>query len=237
VLAAGRPDSPASAAALEQLCQAYWYPLYAFVRRRGHGEEEAKDLTQGFFQHLLEHEALRGVACDRGRFRSFLLAGIRNYLANEWDHARRQKRGGGAMVFSLDAEAPEARYRFEPVDDTTPEQCFERRWAHAVLRAVVARLEAEQDSAERRERYAVLRPFLLRQPQGEGYEDAARRLGLSVSATTSAIHRLRLRFRELFRAEIAHTVADPAEVDAEIRHLVQVLSQPEPVSEDGSAHA
>lgn len=233
VLAAVRPDSPEAAAALEQLCRAYWYPLYAFVRRRGHGEEEARDLTQGFFHHLLENDALRRVAPDRGRFRSFLLAGIRHYLANEWDHAQRRKRGGGVTTFSLDARNPEERYRLEPVDDSTPERFFERRWAHAVLRRVVARLEAEQDTAERRERFAVLQPFLLLQPHEEGYEAAAQRLGLSVSAVTSAIHRLRLRFRELFRTEIAQTVADPADVDAEIRHLVQVLSQPEPAPEAG----
>ncbi|MBX3733693.1 MAG: sigma-70 family RNA polymerase sigma factor [Verrucomicrobiae bacterium] len=234
VLAAGRPDSPDSAAALEALCVAYWYPLYAFVRRRGHGEEEARDLTQGFFQHLLQHEGLRHVARDRGRFRAFLLAGIRNFLANDWDHAHRQKRGGGATVFSLDAADPEDRYRLEPVDNSTPEQCFERRWAHTVLRRVIARMEGEQDTADRRLRFATLRPYLLRQPPGEGYAEAAERLGLSLSAVTSAIHRMRLRFREMFRAEIAHTVADPADVDAEIRHLIQALGQPEPPPENAT---
>ncbi|HMO64593.1 MAG TPA: sigma-70 family RNA polymerase sigma factor [Verrucomicrobiota bacterium] len=234
VLAAGRPDSPQAAAALEQLCRAYWYPLYAYARRRGQDEEDARDLTQSFFCDLLQREGLREVTRDRGRFRSFLLAGMKNHLANAWDHARRQKRGGGATVLSLDAEAPEERYRLEPVDDATPERLFERRWAHAVVEQVVRRLAAEQDDDARRERFAVLRPFLLRQPQETGYEAAAQRLGLSVPAVTSAIHRLRLRFRELFRAEIAHTVADPAEVDEEIRHLVQVLSQPEPAPHDAT---
>ncbi len=235
VLAARGPGSPAATTALEQLCRAYWYPLYAFVRRRGHDEEDAKDLTQGFFSRLLEHGSLESVDREKGRFRSFLLAGMRHYLANEWDRVQSRKRGGGTVQFSLDAEAPEDRYGLEPVDEVTPERLFERRWAHAVLGQVVARLEAEQDDAERRERFAALQPFLLRQPQATGYEAVAHQLGLSVPAVTSAIHRLRLRFRELFRSEIAHTVSTPAQVDAEIRYLVQVLSEPEP--EDTSVRA
>jgi RNA polymerase sigma-70 factor (ECF subfamily) len=236
VLAAGCPDSPQSAAALEQLCRAYWHPLYAYVRRRGYNEDEAKDLTQSFFGDLLQREGLRQATQDRGRFRSFLLAGMKNHLANAWDHAHRQKRGGEAVVFSLDAEDPEDGNQFEPMEHETPESVFERRWAHTLVAHVVRRLEEEQGDDVRRQRFEVLRPFLLRQRIEAGYDNAARQLGMSHSAITSAIHRMRLRFRELFRSEIARTLADPAEVDAEIRHLVQVLSQCEPAQES-AAHA
>lgn len=228
VLAAGRPDSPEAAAALEHLCQAYWYPLYAFVRRRGHTEEDAKDLTQGFFCQLLARRSLQGLDPAHGRFRAFLLASIKHHLANDRDRARTQKRGGGIPTFSIDLQDPETCYAADLADDETPEHLFDRRWAHAVVAQVLSSLRAEQTDPERLRRFEVLHPFLLGEPHGLKYQDTARQLGLTVSAVTSALHRLRIRFREIFRSEIAQTVADPAEVDAEIRYLVQALLSPPP---------
>jgi RNA polymerase sigma-70 factor (ECF subfamily) len=223
VLTAGNSQAPGAGVALETLCQAYWFPLYAYVRRQGAASEEAQDLTQAFFEHLLEKKALRTVHPGKGKFRSFLLASLNNFLNNERDKARRLKRGGGAQMLSLDSTAMEERYESSLVHGESPEKLFERRWAQAVVEQVAARMEAEFAAAGQADRFRVLKDFLMGDPRNASYEEAAGKLGMSVSAVTSAIHRLRARFRELFRAEIANTVDGPDEVNEEIRHLAAAL--------------
>jgi RNA polymerase sigma-70 factor (ECF subfamily) len=224
VVLAGETDSPGSAAALEGLCQAYWYPLYAFVRRQGHDAEEAQDLTQAFFADLLKKRFLHAVDREKGKFRAYLLARLKNFLANEWTYQRRQKRGGGQAPFSLDEAAAEGRYGEEPRDNTTPEILFERRWAQTVLDQVFNRLAAEYQGLEQAARFAELKHFLIDAREASSYAEAASRLAMSENAVKSAIHRLRRRYRELFREEIAATVATSEEVDEEIRYLFSVLS-------------
>lgn len=219
VLRAGDSRSPEAAAAMERLCRMYWYPLYVFVRRKGHGHEDASDLTQAFFARFLERDYLRSVDSSLGRFRTFLLTSMTHFLANEWDKSQARRRGGGCRMISLEAAADE-RYRLEPVDNATPETIFERRWAQTVMSVVLDRLAIEMDE----KRFEVLKEFLLADKGAVSYDQAAGRLGLSVSAVTSAIHRMRGRFRALVVEEIAHTVAAPDAVEAELRHLLTVLS-------------
>jgi RNA polymerase sigma-70 factor (ECF subfamily) len=221
VLRAGKP-SAAQAIALEQLCAAYWYPIYAFVRKRGYDAHEAQDLTQEFFSRLLKDGSFRAVHPSKGRFRSFLLACLRHFLANEWNRAQRQKRGGGAIVFSLDEEEAEHRYHLEPIDERSPESIFDRRWAEAVLGQVINRLRAEVDG-DGAPRFDELKAFLLYDNEAGSHAQTAARLGLSESAVKSAIYRMRQRYAELFRQEIAKTVADPSEIDEEIRYLFTAL--------------
>lgn len=225
VLRAGRIGSAESSEALEKLCRAYWFPLYAFARREGCSPETAQDLTQDFFCRLLARNTLQMADPARGRFRSFLLASFKNLLANEWKRTQRQKRGGGQEAFSLDQLAAEERYRVEPVDDLTPEKLFERRWAEALLARVLERLQAEcdGDGPERARRFAVVKVFLLDDKGTLPLAEAAQQLGLSVVATKGLVHRLRARYRDIFREEIEHTVASPDEVEDEIRHLFQAL--------------
>ncbi len=221
---AGQSESPQSAAALERLCRSYWYPLYAFVRRRGYDADTAQDLTQGFFEKLLEKNYLGAADAARGRFRTFLLTSLNRFLANEWDKSQRHKRGGGCTFLSLDDEATaEARYRAEPVSPATPESVFDQRWAQAVLEVVFARLRQEWAGAEAAARFEHLKGFLL---PGEGtcsYPESAARLGLTEVAVRSAVSRLRQRFRALMREEIAHTVSSVSEIDEEIRYLFEAL--------------
>jgi RNA polymerase sigma-70 factor (ECF subfamily) len=223
VLAAGDSQSPQTTPALEKLCRAYWYPLYGHVRRQGFDAHEAQDLTQAFFTFLLEKRTLGKVDPMKGKFRSFLLASLNNFLNNERDKAQRIKRGGGAEIISLDAEPAEQRYLTEPGHGETPERIFERRWAAAVVEQVAQNLTAEFAAAGLGQRFEVLREFLMGEPRGASYEDAAGQLGMSVSAVTSAIYRMRQRFRELFRMEIANTVGAPEEIDDEIRYLLAAL--------------
>jgi RNA polymerase sigma factor (sigma-70 family) len=224
VLTAADSRAPRGTEALETLCRAYWFPLYAFVRRQGHGPTEAQDLTQDFFAHLLSSDALSSVDPSKGRFRSFLLASLRNLLANEWRHGQRQKRGGGANVFSLDAVEAEERYRLEPADGATPESIYERKWAEALLERVLARLRDECDASGRTQRFDTLKVFLLEDKGTLSLADAASCLGLTVVAVKGVIHRLRQRYREIFREEVAHTVERVEEVDEEIRHLLNALA-------------
>jgi RNA polymerase sigma-70 factor (ECF subfamily) len=223
VLRAGQGASPQSHEALEALCRVYWYPLYSFIRRQGHGPEEAQDLTQEFFSQLLARNALALADPAKGRFRSFLLASLKNLLANEWKRGRRQKRGGGATAFSLDAVAAEERFSLEPADSSTPETIYERRWAEALLDRVLTRLHHECDASGRTERFETLKGFLLDDRGTTSLADAATRLGLSVVAVKGVVHRLRRRCREIFREEVAHTVERPEEVDGEIRQLLNAL--------------
>lgn len=210
--------------ALEDLCAAYWRPVYAYVRRWGHGPEDACDLTQGFFERLLEKNWIGRARKDRGRFRTFLLAALKAFLAGEYDKATALKRGGGATVVSMDAEDAEREYRLEPADGLSPDVLYDRRWAELVLQRVLQRLEAEFDHGGRGGRFTVLKVFLVEDRGDTSYAEAASALGLSEAAVKSGIHRLRSRYADLVREEIGQTVAQASEVDEEITHLLEVIS-------------
>lgn len=225
VAAAARSGSPESRAALESLCRSYWYPLYAYTRRRGYGPEDAQDLTQEFFHQFLASDWIGRAEPTRGRFRSFLLRGLQNLLANEWQKRQRLKRGAGNDMISLDAFTAEERYHLEPADDSTADKLFERRWAMTLLQRVIERLQAEQASAGNAERFVALREVLLGEPDNEGYSGLARRLGWTESALKTSVHRLRQRYRELLREEVARTVGDPNEVRDELCHLLRVVAR------------
>lgn len=205
---------------MERLCLSYWYPLYVFVRRKGNSHEDASDLTQAFFAKFLAKRYLKSVDASLGKFRTFLLTSMTHFLANEWDKTQAQRRGGGARVLSLDEAAADRRYQSEQVDHTTPETLFERRWAQAVMSVVLDRLAVETEE----KRFEILKGFLLEEKGAVSYDEAAAQLGLSVSAITSAIHRMRARFRALLFEEVANTVDKPEEVEQELRHLLGALS-------------
>jgi DNA-directed RNA polymerase specialized sigma24 family protein len=225
VLATAGQDSPQAAAALEQLCRTYWYPLYAYVRRRGYGHEDAQDFTQGFLFQLLERHSLRRVGRDKGRFRSFLLAGLNYYLADQRDRANAQKRGAGQPTLSfLDGQEAQERYRLEAVDEESPDKLFERRWALTLLNQVLGGLQQEFRAAGKAELFTRLRLFLVAGDSEHTYAEIAPELGLTPEAFKMAVHRMRHRYYELFREEIAHTVADPAEVEEEMRYLCAVIA-------------
>ena len=219
VLNARAADSKKAKAALESLCRAYWYPLYAFVRRQGQSPHDAEDLIQGFFAQCIEKNYLHTADQQKGRFRSFLLVALKRFLANEWDRARTRKRGGDRQIISLDAEE---RYAAEPADSLTPDKLFERRWALTLLENVLEKLKAEQAAAGRLAIFSELQPVLT--SRGTPYTELAKRLGLTESAVKVAVHRLRQRYRELLEAEIADTVSSPAEIAEERRYLLRVLS-------------
>ncbi len=219
VLAARDPVQPDSREALSELCLTYWYPLYAFVRRRGHDSEEAQDLTQSFFLRLLEKDYLRVVDRAKGRFRSFLLAAFEHFLHNEYDRARARKRGGGQQPLSLDFSGAEGRYAIEPAHTETPDKLFERRWALTLLDCVLARLEQEWTDAGKGKVFERLRPCLLDEPESLPYTALAEELHISPAAVKMAVHRLRKRYRALLREEIARTVEEPEQVDDEITGL------------------
>lgn len=224
VLSARDPASSLSERALEELCRAYWGPLYAYLRRQGRSPHDAQDLTQEFFARLLHKDYLRAVDREKGRFRTFLLVALKRFLADESDRARARKRGGGVPCLSLDAEAAEHRYGAEPVDTLTPERLYERHWALALLDRTMARLRQEFVASGKAEEFAILKTFLTAERDAISYAEVAPQLGLSEGALRVAAHRLRRRYRDLFREEIAHTVADPTEIEEEIRHLMAVLS-------------
>jgi RNA polymerase sigma-70 factor (ECF subfamily) len=222
VLAAqGAEDSSLAQSALGKLCAAYWYPLYAFVRRTGKSAHDAQDLTQEFFARLLEKNWLADVDRDKGRFRSFLLTAMKHFLANEWDKTQAAKRGGGAPHLSLDAEDAEGRYTHEPADNATADKLYDRRWALAVLDAVLVKLEQEYASAGKAELYQALKPMITggKSP----YAEIAARFGIGEGTVKVSVHRLRERYRDLIRAEIAETVATAGEIDDELRHLLAAL--------------
>ena len=224
VLTAGRADTSRAQNALAKLCSTYWYPLYAYVRRRGYSAHDAQDLTQAFFAQLLERQSFTHADPNRGRFRSFLLGVMNHFLANEWTRAQAQKRGGGATLLPLQFETAETRYGHEPADTTTPEQNFERRWALALLEEVLRRLADEYKQEGRAELFAELNPCLVGERTAHPYAELAAKLGVNEGTVKSAVHRMRQRYRQLLREEIAHTVAEPGEVDTELRHLFMVLA-------------
>ena len=222
--AAGADSTPAARTALEKLCRVYWPPLYAFVRRSGHAPPDAQDLTQGFFLQLLKTNFLEAVEPGKGKFRSFLLASLKHYLANERDRARAQKRGGGAAPISIDEQDAEGRYRLEPADRMTPEKLYERRWALTVLDQVLVRLQAEYAASGRGAVFEKLKGELTSAAERPPHAETGRELGMTPGAVKVAAHRLRQRFGEMLRAEIAETVARPEDIEEEIQHLFQALS-------------
>jgi RNA polymerase sigma-70 factor (ECF subfamily) len=224
VLNAGDSSSPLAAEALEALCRIYWYPLYVYARRQGEDDATAKDLTQGFFARLLEKNYLAQVQRERGKFRSFLLASLKHFLADEWDKARAQKRGGGQPIISLDDPTREDRYRQEPAEALDAEKLYERRWTLTLLAQARARVRAEYQEAGKAELYDRLQALDSGDPNAPSYAEVAAGLGLTESAVKSAVFRMRQRYRELVREEVANTVDSPAEVDAEIRYLIGVIS-------------
>jgi RNA polymerase sigma-70 factor (ECF subfamily) len=221
VAQAGDPDAPAAREALAELCQAYWYPLYAFVRRRGSSPEQAEDLTQGFFADLLARGSIATADRARGRFRSFLLTALENYIANDRDAARRAKRGGGVRHVSIDFRDAEGRYLQEPAHEITPERLFDRRWATTLLDLVLDRLRRELAAEGKDALFARLKPSLMSAPRDEdpAYAEIGAALGMTDGAVRVAAHRLRKRYRALLLEAINRTVADPDQVDAEICEL------------------
>lgn len=224
VLSAGQHQSPEAARALETLCGAYWYPLFAYVRRTGRQVADAEDLTQAFFERLLEKDWLAEANRERGRFRSFLLGSLKHFLANEWDKGQARKRGGGCLVISLDAQTADRRLQMEPADAATPETAFDRRWALALLGVVLDRLGKEYAQGGKAALFEALKGSLEADRSEVSYVRLAEELALSEGAVRVAVHRLRRRYRELLREEIAQTVSSPHEVDEEWRHLLQALS-------------
>ena len=225
VLAAKDKSSPESAAALEALCSAYWYPLYAFVRRQGHAPSDAQDLTQEFFARLLAKEYLQAADREKGRFRTFLRVALKRFLANEWDRAHRLKRGGGHTPLPLDTTAAEQRYQAEGSDGLPPDRLYERRWARALLEKALARLRADYAAAGKTAEFDQLKGALTAERGSIAYGDLATALDLSEGAARVAVHRLRKRFRDVFRATVAETVSAPEEVEEELRHLVALLGE------------
>jgi RNA polymerase sigma factor (sigma-70 family) len=219
VLTAGRTGSTDARAALEKLCRTYWHPIYAFVRRRGYSAEDAQDLTQEFFARLLEKNWLGDVDPVKGRFRSFLLASLKHFLANEWDRARAQKRGGGQVLIPIDVKTAETSCGFEPADNVTAEKIFERRWALTLLDQVLQRLRDEYVHDGKGKLFEQLKPTLTEESRSVAYAEIAERLGTTEGAVKVAVYRLRQRYRELLRAEIADTVAGPTEIEDEIHSL------------------
>jgi len=214
-----------SGAALEQLCRDYWYPLYAFARRRGLTTHDAQDRTQAFFLHLMEGGMLKRADAERGKFRTFLLGAMQNFLANEYRSQHRLKRGGGAVFIELDALDAEGRFVLEPADPMTAETQYDRSWAFALLERVFRRLGAEYEAAGRAELYGKIRPFLAADSARPGYPALAQELGLSVGTVGVMIHRMRQRYGALLREEISHTVTTPEEVDGEIGQLMEVVAR------------
>jgi RNA polymerase sigma factor (sigma-70 family) len=224
VLAAGGDLEPGAHSALEFLCTNYWYPLYVYVRRQGHQQEEAKDLTQEFFARLLELKYLRLADPARGRFRTFLLTSMKHFLINDWKKANRWKRGGGLEIVSLDSDETETRFRAEPADDRSPDKAFARRWATLVLDRVLDRLQCEFLASGRGQLFDELKGYLAGEESESSHAVIARRLGMTAGNVKVSVHRLRRRYRELLREEIAVTVEDPKAVEDEIRELFAALS-------------
>lgn len=225
VVTARSSDEPRAREALAKLCQAYWYPLYAFVRRRGHSPENAQDLTQEFLARLLEKNWVSDADKTKGRFRTFLLSAMKHFLADEWDKARAQKRGGGLSLEPLQSGTAETRYVQEAADDVTPERNFELRWALTLLEQVLNRLRAEYEQEGKAELFAALHPCLVGERASQPYAELAQSLGSSESMVKSTVHRMRQRYRQLLRDEIANTVAGAEDVDEEMRFLFTVLSR------------
>jgi RNA polymerase sigma-70 factor (ECF subfamily) len=223
VLAAREAPTSEARQALEDLCQTYWYPLYAFVRHQSHDAEEARDLTQAYFAELLEKDYLADFDPELGRFRVFLKTSIRHFISKEREKARAWKRGGRAGVVSFDAD-PESRYQLEPVDRLDPETLYERRWALTLVQRVLGRIREESRKSGREKEFDRLKDFLTGQQPREPYSKVAAELGITEDAVKASVHRLRQRFGRMLREEIGTTVASPEEVDDEARHLLGAIA-------------
>ncbi|MFO1488586.1 MAG: RNA polymerase sigma factor [Verrucomicrobiota bacterium] len=225
VLSAGsHHDTTRARDALARLCQRYWYPLYAYVRRRGHSAHDAQDLTQAFFEQLLRRQSLAAADPERGKFRSFLLTAMNHFLASEWKKAVAQKRGGGSQTLSLDWAAAAERFDLEPATDVSPDRIFEKQWAVTLLAEVLDRLEREYRAEEKGGLFAAIKETLTGRRESQPYAELAEKLGMNESALKVAVHRLRRRYRELIRAEIANTLEETEDVDTELQHLFRVLT-------------
>ena len=224
VLTAYASDTTTAAVALNKLCQSYWYPVYAFIRRKGHAPEECRDLTQEFFAELLDKEIFRAADRERGRFRSFLLAAVKNFLSHQWEKARAKKRGGEYVFVSLDAQEAEGHYSLEPADPVTPEQLFDRRWALTILEQTFMRLRGEYVTAGKGKLLNALQPCLSGDDTSRSYAEIGAELNLTEGAARVAAHRMRSRYSELLRTEISKTLASPADVEAELAALRASLS-------------
>ena len=222
VLAAGNGVSPAAQAALERLCQTYWYPLYVFVRRKGHSADDAQDLTQEFFARFLEKRYVALADQTRGKFRSFLLRSLEHFLVNEWTKANAEKRGGTAPKISWDEAQAEGRYSHERMDGMAPDKLYEKQWAMSLLEKVIERLRVDL-ADEASGLFEALKPTIWGEPTDSSYQEIASKVGMTEGAVKVAAHRMRQRYRELLRNEVAHTVATAAEVDEELRYLAAVL--------------
>jgi RNA polymerase sigma factor (sigma-70 family) len=223
VLAAGERDNSTSPEALAELCQSYWYPLYAYVRRRIGDVHEAQDLTQAFFQQFLEKHAISAADPNRGRFRAFLLTACKRFLINEWHKDRAEKRGGFRKRLSLDFDLGESKYALEAIETENPERLYEQQWAITLLARVLEKLRTEFEAKQKPAHFEQLKQFLSGSKKTEAYAQAALELGISAGALKVAAHRLRTRYRELLRFEIAQTVENPNEVDDEIKSLFAIL--------------
>lgn len=223
VLQAGHRSSPESTRALEELCRTYWFPLYAYVRRTGRSREDAEDLTQSFLSEFLRSPALEGLAAERGRFRAYLLACLKHFLANAWDHAQRQKRGGGVVHLSLDWEDADERFHQLPPDNATPEAAFDREWALSLLGTVIEKLQSEADAQGRSAFFGYAKRFLTVGTDPSSYAELAASAGIEEGAFRVAVHRLRKRYREMLRAEITETLSDPRFAEDEFRSLLAAL--------------
>ncbi|MFO1513999.1 MAG: sigma-70 family RNA polymerase sigma factor [Verrucomicrobiota bacterium] len=219
VLAAGRRHTPQADHALEELCRTYWFPLYAYVRRRRHEKEDAEDLVQAFFARFLAKNYLEGLSTERGRFRAFLLASLKHFLANEWDKSQRQKRGGGVQHLSLDWQTADSKFQNVATSEPSPDQAFDREWALALLSKVIERLQAECVAEGKAKLFAQLKVFLAEGKGETAQSEVAKALGMEEGAVRVAVHRLRKRYRQLLRDEIANTLSDPTIVDEEMRAL------------------
>jgi RNA polymerase sigma-70 factor (ECF subfamily) len=219
VLAAGRRHTPQSDHALEELCRSYWFPLYAYVRRRGHEKEDAEDLVQAFFARFLAKNYLEGLSAERGRFHAFLLASLKHFLANEWDKSQRQKRGGGAVHLSLDWATADTKFQVAATGEPSPDLVFDREWALALLSKVIERLDTESVADGKAKLFEQLKVFLAAGKGEKAQSEVAKALGMEEGAVRVAVHRLRKRYRQLLRDEIANTLSDPAMVDEEMRAL------------------
>jgi RNA polymerase sigma-70 factor (ECF subfamily) len=224
VQAAGLSNSSRYKSSLETLCKTYWYPLYAYLRRHGHNADQAGDHTQAFFAQLMEKKSIRLADPKRGKFRSFLLMSLKNFIADEYDRNQAQKRGGGKNIFSLDFESAEGKYSLEPKDEMSPEKLFERSWAITMLKNTLEKLCGEYKSNRKKKLFEHLKVYLTADKQTATYNDTAEKLQMTEGAVKVAVHRLRKRYREILKEEIAQTVSSENEVDEEINELFKALS-------------
>lgn len=224
VLAAGDGASPRAAEALEKLCRTYWLPLYAYVRRKGHTCEDAQDMTQEFFARFLAKNSFGRARPERGRFRSFLLTSMQNFLAHEWQRARAEKRGGGRSLLRWDELAPENHYQLEASSELTPDKVFDQRWALTLFQRALARLRQEFTAAGKGAQFDRLKGYLSSEAGENAYAEVAAQLNMTPRAIAVAVHRLRQRYGQVVREEIAHTVSSSADIEDELRLLIALMS-------------